>query len=55
MLGRIVLQHVTSATDGEIDIVTSASQGGFNSLDLLDASRLHYHRTITHIPALVHG
>jgi uncharacterized OsmC-like protein len=38
MLGRTGLPHVTSVTGGEIDIVTSASQAGFNPLDLLYAS-----------------
>ncbi|ANM09099.1 ABC transporter ATP-binding protein [Rhizobium leguminosarum bv. trifolii] len=37
-LGRTGFPHVTSATRGEIDIVTSPSQPGFNPLDLLYAS-----------------
>jgi len=38
VLGRIGFPHVTSATGGEIDIVTSPSQPGFNPLDLLYSS-----------------
>jgi len=38
VLGRTGFPHVTSATKGEIDIVTGASQAGFNPLDLLYAS-----------------
>ncbi|MEK1873014.1 MAG: OsmC family protein [Rhizobium altiplani] len=38
VLGRTGFPHVTSATKGEIDIVTGASQPGFNPLDLLYAS-----------------
>jgi uncharacterized OsmC-like protein len=37
-LGRTGLPHVTSVTGGEIDIVTSPSQPGFNPLDLLYSS-----------------
>jgi uncharacterized OsmC-like protein len=37
-LGRTGFPHITSATGGEIDIVTGASQAGFNPLDLLYAS-----------------
>ncbi|RFB98138.1 ABC transporter ATP-binding protein [Rhizobium leguminosarum bv. trifolii] len=37
-LGRTGFPHITSATRGEIDIVTSPSQPGFNPLDLLYAS-----------------
>lgn len=36
--GRTGLPHVTSKTMGELDIVTSPSQPGFNPLDLLYAS-----------------
>ena len=36
--GRTGLPHVTSATNGELDIVTSPSLPGFNPLDLLYAS-----------------
>ncbi|MDI7861803.1 OsmC family protein [Rhizobiaceae bacterium n13] len=35
---RTGLPHVTSVTNGELDIVTSPSQPGFNPLDLLYAS-----------------
>ncbi|MBB2752722.1 UNVERIFIED_ORG: putative OsmC-like protein [Rhizobium aethiopicum] len=38
VLGRTGFPHVTSATRGEIDIVTAPSQPGFNPLDLLYAS-----------------
>jgi uncharacterized OsmC-like protein len=38
VLGRTGFPHVTSATKGEIDIVTGASQPGFNPLDLLYSS-----------------
>ena len=38
VLGRNGFPHVTSVTGGEIDIVTGASQPGFNPLDLLYAS-----------------
>ncbi len=38
VLGRTGFPHVTSATQGEIDIVTGPSQPGFNPLDLLYAS-----------------
>jgi uncharacterized OsmC-like protein len=38
VLGRSGFPHVTSATGGEIDIVTGPSQPGFNPLDLLYAS-----------------
>lgn len=38
VLGRTGFPHVTSATKGEIDIVTGPSQPGFNPLDLLYAS-----------------
>jgi uncharacterized OsmC-like protein len=38
VLGRTGFPHVTSATGGEIDIVTGPSQPGFNPLDLLYAS-----------------
>ncbi|MFK0331124.1 OsmC family protein [Rhizobium sp. NPDC090275] len=38
VLGRTGFPHVTSATGGEIDIVTSPSQPGFNPLDLLYSS-----------------
>lgn len=38
VLGRTGFPHVTSATGGEIDIVTGASQPGFNPLDLLYSS-----------------
>jgi uncharacterized OsmC-like protein len=38
VLGRTGFPHVTSATRGEIDIVTGPSQPGFNPLDLLYAS-----------------
>lgn len=38
LLGRNGFPHVTSVTGGEIDIVTGASQPGFNPLDLLYAS-----------------
>lgn len=37
-LGRTGFPHVTSATGGTLDIVTGASQSGFNPLDLLYAS-----------------
>lgn len=37
-LGRTGFPHVTSATGGTLDIVTGASQPGFNPLDLLYAS-----------------
>ncbi|SCW34578.1 Uncharacterized OsmC-related protein [Rhizobium mongolense subsp. loessense] len=38
VLGRTGFPHVTSATKGELDIVTSPSQPGFNPLDLLYSS-----------------
>ena len=38
VLGRNGFPHITSVTGGEIDIVTGASQPGFNPLDLLYAS-----------------
>ncbi|MBB3312973.1 putative OsmC-like protein [Rhizobium sp. BK196] len=38
VLGRTGFPHVTSVTGGEIDIVTSPSQPGFNPLDLLYSS-----------------
>lgn len=38
VLGRHGFPHVTSATGGEIQIVTGASQPGFNPIDLLYAS-----------------
>ncbi|QFY59033.1 OsmC family protein [Rhizobium grahamii] len=38
VLGRTGFPHVTSATKGEIDIVTGPSQPGFNPLDLLYSS-----------------
>jgi uncharacterized OsmC-like protein len=38
VLGRTGFPHVTSATNGEIDVVTSPSQPGFNPLDLLYSS-----------------
>lgn len=38
VVGRTGFPHVTSATKGEIDIVTSPSQPGFNPLDLLYSS-----------------
>jgi uncharacterized OsmC-like protein len=38
VLGRTGFPHVTSATQGEIDIVTGPSQPGFNPLDLLYSS-----------------
>ena len=38
VLGRVGFPHVTSVTGGEIDIVTSPSQPGFNPLDLLYSS-----------------
>ena len=38
VLGRTGFPHVTSATKGEIDIVTAPSQPGFNPLDLLYSS-----------------
>lgn len=37
-LGRTGFPHVISATGGTLDIVTGASQPGFNPLDLLYAS-----------------
>ncbi|OLP57716.1 ABC transporter ATP-binding protein [Xaviernesmea oryzae] len=37
-LGRTGFPHIVSATGGEIDIVTGASQPGFNPIDLLYAS-----------------
>jgi uncharacterized OsmC-like protein len=37
-LGRSGFPHITSATGGTLDIVTGASQAGFNPLDLLYAS-----------------
>ncbi len=37
-VGRTGFPHVTSVTGGEIDIVTSPSQPGFNPLDLLYSS-----------------
>lgn len=38
VLGRTGFPHVTSATKGELDIVTGPSQPGFNPLDLLYSS-----------------
>ncbi|MGO8048355.1 OsmC family peroxiredoxin, partial [Rhizobium johnstonii] len=38
VVGRTGFPHVTSATHGEIDIVTAPSQPGFNPLDLLYSS-----------------
>lgn len=38
VLGRHGFPHVTSATGGEIQIVTGPSQPGFNPIDLLYAS-----------------
>ncbi len=38
VLGRTGFPHITSATRGEIHIVTGPSQPGFNPLDLLYAS-----------------
>ncbi|PKA40830.1 OsmC family protein [Rhizobium sullae] len=38
VLGRTGFPHVTSVTKGELDIVTSPSQPGFNPLDLLYSS-----------------
>ncbi|MBB3656203.1 putative OsmC-like protein [Rhizobium sp. BK650] len=38
VLGRTGFPHVRSVTGGEIDIVTSPSQPGFNPLDLLYSS-----------------
>ena len=38
VLGRTGFPHITSATNGELDIVTGASQPGFNPLDLLYSS-----------------
>jgi uncharacterized OsmC-like protein len=38
VLGRTGFPHVTSATQGELDIVTGPSQPGFNPLDLLYSS-----------------
>ena len=38
VLGRTGFPHITSATGGELSIVTSPSQPGFNPLDLLYAS-----------------
>ena len=38
VLGRTGFPHVTSATEGEIHVVTGPSQPGFNPLDLLYAS-----------------
>ena len=38
VLGRTGFPHVTSATNGTIDIVTGVSQAGFNPLDLMYAS-----------------
>ena len=38
VLGRTGYPHVTTATGGEIGIVTCASQPGFNPLDLLYSS-----------------
>jgi uncharacterized OsmC-like protein len=38
VLGRTGFPHVTSATRGELDIVTGPSQPGFNPLDLLYSS-----------------
>ncbi|WP_307235090.1 OsmC family protein [Pararhizobium capsulatum] len=38
VLGRTGFPHVTSATDGSLDIVTGATQPGFNPLDLLYSS-----------------
>ncbi|TCU28151.1 putative OsmC-like protein [Rhizobium azibense] len=38
VLGRTGFPHVTSTMRGELDIVTSPSQPGFNPLDLLYAS-----------------
>ena len=37
-LGRTGFPHLTSATGGTIDIVTGATQPGFNPIDLLYAS-----------------
>ena len=37
-MGRTGFPHITSATGGTLDIVTGASQAGFNPLDLLYAS-----------------
>ena len=38
VLGRTGFPHITSATGGELGIVTGPSQPGFNPLDLLYAS-----------------
>jgi uncharacterized OsmC-like protein len=38
VLGRTGFPHVTSATQGELEIVTGPSQPGFNPLDLLYSS-----------------
>jgi uncharacterized OsmC-like protein len=38
VLRRTGFPHITSATKGELDIVTGASQPGFNPLDLLYSS-----------------
>ncbi len=38
VLGRTGFPHVTTATKGELDIVTGPSQPGFNPLDLLYSS-----------------
>lgn len=38
VIGRTGFPHITSATGGEIQIVTGPSQAGFNPLDLLYAS-----------------
>lgn len=38
LLGRHGFPHITSATGGEIQIVTGPSQPGFNPIDLLYAS-----------------
>jgi uncharacterized OsmC-like protein len=38
VIGRVGFPHITSATGGELSIVTGPSQAGFNPLDLLYAS-----------------
>ncbi|OLP45762.1 OsmC family protein [Rhizobium oryziradicis] len=38
VIGRTGFPHITSATGGELNIVTGPSQAGFNPLDLLYAS-----------------
>lgn len=38
VIGRTGFPHITSATGGEIQIVTGPSQAGFNPLDLLYSS-----------------